>query len=192
MMRRTIGDQKVDEVLDLSHTDLNDYGCPKNARSASPCVLGLTEGNNVVFYSLDPFRGKGPELGHFEVGGRYMGWDISPDGSKVALVDEEKYGNNIQILTLANGTRREIAVDPAVGHLQKVGWTTDGRTFFVTSITPWGHTLAHIATTGRAQTLWQVVGQGRSIESPLSSPDGRYVAFNGETWDSNVWLVDKF
>ena len=194
LMRRATKGGKAEKVTDLSHVELNDYECSKNPTASSPCVLGLMEGKNLILYSLNPLRGKGRQLGKIEVIGRsrYMGWDFSPDGSKVALVDEEKYGPNIEVLKFADGVWHQIALEPGVGHLQKVGWAADGRTFFVTSITPWGHTLLHVTTTGKAQTLWQIVGQGRRIESPFASPDGRFVAFNGETWDSNVWLIDGF
>ena len=28
--------------------------------------------------------------------------------------------------------------------------------------------------------------------SPLPSPDCKYMAFDAQTWDSNVWMIDNF
>jgi serine/threonine protein kinase/Tol biopolymer transport system component len=192
MMRRPTKGGEIEKVLDLSHVEVNDYGCSRNPKANSPCILALMEGKNVVFYSLDPIHGKGKRLGTIEVIGRFMGWDVSPDGSKVALVDEEKYGNQIQILSLANGSWRQISIDPSVGHLQHIAWTADGRSFFVISITASAHILSHVSMTGEAELLWRIIGQGRSMDGGFASPDGKYVAFNSQTWDSNVWVIDNF
>jgi len=35
-------------------------------------------------------------------------------------------------------------------------------------------------------------GHRQWLENPLPSPDGKYLAFQGQTWDSNVWLIDNF
>jgi hypothetical protein len=41
-----------------------DYWCPPQPRSQ--CVLGQQEGKDFVFYSLDPVRGRGQQLGTIE------------------------------------------------------------------------------------------------------------------------------
>ena len=35
---------------------------------------------------------------------------------------------------------------------------------------------------GRSQWLYQ----------PVASPDGKHLAFQSQTWDSNVWMIDNF
>ena len=107
-------------------------------------------------------------------------------------MDEDKYGPKIEMLSLADKAWHEIALEPSVGRLHSIGWAADGRGFFVTSVTDSGHKLAHVSMTGRTDPLWQVGRQGTSIHDPLASPDGKYVAYNGETWDSNVWIIDNF
>jgi Tol biopolymer transport system component len=192
LTRRPTQGGTAEKVLDLTHVQLNDYGCSRTSSVSAPCVLGLIEGKSVVLYSLDPIRGKGKQLGRIEVVGRFMGWDLSPDGSKVALVDEEKYGPNIEVLSVVDGAWHQIALEPGVGHLQKVAWAADGQNFFVTSIKPGRHSLLRVSMKGKVEPLWHILGQGRSIHDPLASPDGKYLAYNGDTWDSNVWLIDNF
>jgi Tol biopolymer transport system component len=193
LVRRPAHGGKVEKVVDLTHQEFNNYTCSRNPKASSPCVLGLMEGRkNLALYSLDPIHGRGRQLGIIEVIGRYMGWDLSPDGSKVALVDEDKYGPKIEMLSLAEGAWHEIALEPSVGHLDSIGWAADGQSFFVTSITDSGHKLLHVSTTGRTDPLWQVGRQGGWINSPMASPDGKYMAYNGDTWDSNAWILEHF
>jgi Tol biopolymer transport system component len=192
LVRRPAHGGNTEKVVDLSHQELNNFVCSRNPKASSPCVLGLMEGEKLALYSLDPVRGRGRQLGKIDVVGRYMGWDFSPDGSKLALVDEDKYGPKIEMLSLADGVWHEIALEASLGHLHSIGWAADGRGFFVTSVTDSGHRLVHVSITGRTAPLWQVGRQGSSIKDPLASPDGRYVAYNGETWDSNVWIIDNF
>jgi hypothetical protein len=30
------------------------------------------------------------------------------------------------------------------------------------------------------------------MANPLPSPDGKYLAFQAQTWDSNVWMLEGF
>jgi len=35
-------------------------------------------------------------------------------------------------------------------------------------------------------------GLSRWLHNPLPSPDGKYLSFSAQTWDSNIWMVDNF
>ena len=61
-----------------------------------------------------------------------MGWAVSPDGSRLALVDQEKYGGTIEVLTLLDGAWQEISLEPSGEHLQSIAWAADGKGFFAT------------------------------------------------------------
>lgn len=143
------------------------------------------EGKDLVFYSLDPVRGKGSPLGKIEVVGRFMGWDVSPDASRLALVDQDKYGEPIEVLALGNEAWREVALEPGTGHLQSIAWAADGKSFFVTSVLQDSFNLLHVTPAGKVQSL---LSKGRSqwFNSPLASPDGKYLAFKAQTYDGNV------
>jgi len=43
-------------------------------------------------------------------------------------------------------------------------------------------TVQLLARKGKAQLLYQ----------PVPSPDGKYLAFQAHTWDSNVWVTENF
>jgi len=165
--------------------------CSSNPHAIAPCVMSLTEGKDLVFYAVDPLRGKGSRLGKIEVFGAYEDWGLSPDGASVALVDADKYDGRIEVLNLANGAWREILVGPGGEHLQSIAWAADGKSFFATPHSPYLYNVLHITLTGKVQRLLDS-GRPQWMVSPLPSPDGKYLAFDAQTWDSNVWMIDKF
>ena len=79
----------------------SDFRCLKGP--ASRCVLGEWENQQLVFYALDPIRGKGQELARQEIASgpeiAESNWDISPDGSRLALAIPEGPPARIRILS---------------------------------------------------------------------------------------------
>src|SRR5208283_1470965 len=158
-----------------------------------PCVLGQREGKPLSFYSLDPVRGKGPLLGQIEVNptGHVVAWDFSPDGSSLALVDENKYRGRIEVLTLFDRKWREVFLEPEGQQPDPahIAWAADGKGFFVTTSEP--SAVLHVTLTGQVHSLFSG-GHSQWLTGPGPSPDGKYLAFSAETNDSNVWLLENF
>ena len=166
------------------------YSCP--VKLGSPCVLSQQEGKDLIFYALDPVRGKGSLLGKIEVSkGTFTGWGISPDGSGLALVDEGRYRGNIEVLSLADRTWREVSLEPGWGDLQSIAWAPDGKGFFATSWLPDSFNLLYVTLAGKVKPLIRN-GQRQWMINPLPSPNGKYLAFQAQTWDSNVWMLESF
>jgi len=166
------------------------FTCPQRLINA-PCALSLVEGKDLVFYLLDPVRGKGRQLGKIEAQTKNLyGWDLSPDGSRLAVVDYGHEGR-IEVLTLSDGVWNEIPVGAAGGLLQKIGWAADGKGFFVTAWFPDSFSLLHVTTAGKIESLLHN-GHTQWICCPVPSPDGKYLAFRALTFDSNVWMIDDF
>src|SRR5262249_33604730 len=155
---------------------------------SSQCVLGRQEGKDFVFYSLDLVRGKGEPLGKIQVTyGYFPGWSVSPDGSRLALVrGEDKYKGRIDVLTFSDRAWHEVPVEPAWGLLQSIAWAAAGNGFFVTSNLPDSKNLLHITLNGKVQPLLHYDRRQWMI-NPMPSPNGKYLAFQATTWDSNVW-----
>jgi DNA-binding winged helix-turn-helix (wHTH) protein/Tol biopolymer transport system component len=65
----------------------SDFRCLK--APTTMCVLSEWENKQLVFYALDPTRGKGQELASQEIASGpeivESNWDLSPDGSRIAL-----------------------------------------------------------------------------------------------------------
>jgi len=166
------------------------FACPRRLSNA-PCVLSFVEGKNLVFYGLDPVRGKGRELGKVEAQTKNLyGWDVSADGSRVAVVDYGHEGK-IEILTLSDGAWHEVPVGATGGLFQKIAWAADGKGLFVTAWFPDSFSLLHVTAGGKVDSLLRN-GHTQWICCPVPSPDGKYLAFRALTFDSNVWVIDNF
>ena len=131
-----------------------DYVCP--LRPGSPCVLGERNGNDLDLYSLESVRGKGKQLAK-AAGVNFqaccMRWDVSPDGSRLALIGRVKHAGRIELLTFSDGTWQEISPERPFGYPMVIAWATDGKGFFVTS---WDHDsidLLHVTLAGKVESL---------------------------------------
>jgi len=118
----------------------------------------------------------------------FTGWNVSPDGSGVAVVrGDDKYNGRIDVLTLSNHGWHQVPVEPVWRHLQAIAWTADGKGFFVTSWPPDSFNLLHATLAGKVRPLLRNHRQWMHNSRP--SPDGKYLAFGAQTWDSNVPLA---
>jgi DNA-binding winged helix-turn-helix (wHTH) protein/Tol biopolymer transport system component len=191
LMRRPIAGGPAETVLEEpAGVELN-FWCP--LKPGTSCILSEKEGRRrATFYLLDPIRGKGDRLatiglvafGSFDAA-------VSPDGSRLALVDPHKHHGRIEILTVKDRTWHELSTEPGWGDLQSIAWAADGKGFFVTSWLPDSFNLLHVTLAGKVQPLVRN-GHRQWMVFPRPSPDGKYLAFQAQTWDTNVWLLEKF
>jgi eukaryotic-like serine/threonine-protein kinase len=192
LMRRPAAGGSADIVLEQPFGITWGYSCPTMPRSQ--CVLGQHEGQDFVFYSLDPVRSRGQQLGKIEDPlprpRNIFHWEVSPDGSRAALVELE-YKGKIEVLTFRDRTSHEVPVEAGWGDLQSVAWAADGKGFFVTSWLPDSFNLLHVALDGKVNPLLRN-GHRQWMWGPLPSPDGKYLAFQAQTTDSNVWMLEGF
>jgi len=176
-----------DVVLEVPLALEADVRCPR--RPNSFCIMAEKKEQELIFYELDPLHGKGKELARSEIGGRpYYGWDISPDGARLAVVSS--IGPYIRTIEFGTGKTRDVTV-PADWLLQSVGWSANGTALFVTVYTPKAFLLGHVDLAGNARALLDK-GADQWVNQVIASPDGRYLAFKAQTWDSNVWLLERF
>ena len=160
--------------------------------SGGACVVSEENDGQITFSALDPLRGKGKELARAVYDPSfYANWDLSPDGSHVAVVT---CNDRVQIVPLDGGESSESVVDGWTW-IDAVSWAVDGGGLFINGFSPRGPTWARgsllwIDFEGNVEVLrdepneWDV--------SVFASPDGRYLAFMAMIFDSNVWLLENF
>jgi dipeptidyl aminopeptidase/acylaminoacyl peptidase len=192
-MRQPVAGGAPETVLELPYSvavDAN-FFCPQ--KPGNPCVLNAWEGKSLVFYAFDPVRGKGDLLGKIEVDKTHFhGWAVSPDGSQLAVVDRS-HEDRIEILTLSKSNRvwHEIAVELGLGDHESVAWAADGKGFFLTTWLSRSYSLIHVTLSGKVKLLLNN-GHRQWMTRPRPSPDGKYLAFQAQATDSNVWLLENF
>ena len=71
----------------------------------------------------------------------------------------------------------------------RVRWTADGKGLFVSSPLKRGSVLLHVDLQGHAHVLWK--HEGSPVTHGIPSPDGRHLAFEGWTLNSNIWMMDN-
>ncbi len=164
------------------------FHCPSH--SGSSCVLSLWEKDQLSFYEFDPVKGQGKELArtHLEKP-KNVAWSISPSGSQIAMTSRDSLKGQIRVVDLHEGGEKNIPL-PKGWVAWDTCWTSDGVAILLSGFTS-DTAIARIELDGKTTVLLQG-GKGQFIFSPVESPDGRYLAYGEQGWNSNVWLLENF
>lgn len=190
LMRQPTGGGTPERIFESADHEKTWYFCPQMA--GHPCVLSQLEGKELAFYELDPVRGKGAQINKIEVVGDWsFYWQVSPDGSQLAVVDRN-YKDRIKLLNLADRTWHDFAVEPGWDNFQSIAWAASGKGFFLTGGLPGtsSYNLLYVGPSGKVVCLLSN-DRNQWMTQPRASPNGKYLAFQAQTWDSNVWLLEK-
>jgi hypothetical protein len=146
---------------------------------------------SLLFNALDPMKGKGELLGKIAVDRAWIvGWGLSPDGLQVAVVDHS-HKDRIEVLNLSTHAWREVTVEPGHGDFHDVPWAADGISFFITTVLPESFNIFRVGLSGKVELLL-TNPRTQSINRPRPSPDGKHLAFQTDTIESNVWMLENF
>ena len=164
---------------------------PRCARSPSSlCTIAerTQDRKQIIFTALDLVKGRGRELARSdtEATADYH-WDLSPDGTRIALLKHRDA--KVQILSL-NGAAPQHVTSKERKTLSSVVWTADRKGLFVSSYTARGAEMLHMDLQGNTRLLWEHPG-GIEIYG-VPSPDGRHLAMRGWNVEGNMWMMEKF
>jgi eukaryotic-like serine/threonine-protein kinase len=163
--------------------------CP--LRGGNGCVLRTAIGHEYyAFYDFDPIRGKGRELARTRwLPNGTEDWDVSPDGTEVAIPNYDSRDARIRIVALhARSTRsgeREMTL-PGLADLRHAVWSASGRGWFITVNMTVGRRMLYAYPDGSFRPLGDMLG------AAVPSPDGRRVAFVNPLTATNAWLIDRY
>jgi eukaryotic-like serine/threonine-protein kinase len=154
------------------------------------CVLRTTlDGKWRTYYDLDAFRGKGAELARTKWSVEVLGdWDISPDGTQVAIPNHDSREARIRVVSLETAPdqpRERELILPGLANLGGLVWAADGQGWFVSVDTTVGNRLLYVYLDGRFHSLGDIHGWA------VPSPDGRRVAFVNPITAANAWLIER-
>ena len=122
-------------------------------------------------------------------------WNISPDGSRLAMLQPTLHNGTIQIRLLNGALEREIKVK-GWNDFEGVDWAADGKSLVLgvgTLNVTWLHNAGALLRTdmqGNVQLLWSRTGASDSLA--IHSPDGKHLAMLDDVANRNVWLFEGF
>jgi Tol biopolymer transport system component len=164
---------------------------PRCARLPSTlCAIAerTPDRKQIVFKAFDSKNGLGRELARADTEPtKAYHWDLSPDGTRIALLKHR--GGSVHILSLSGAAQQEI-VSKKVNTLSSVVWTANGKGFFGSSYTARGADMLHMDLQGNTRLLWEHPG-GIDIYG-VPSPDGKHLAMRGWNVEGNMWLMENF
>jgi hypothetical protein len=156
------------------------------------CVLVRLKDKTLTFYHFDHAKGPGAEIAHMEYdSSSFPSFEISPDGSEIATVNQKGIGNRVRLIPLNGGDYSEVELHGRKT-LDALHWAADGKGWFIASHTPGnGEYLLHVSRQGESQVLFEQTEDGRDTWG-IPSHDGKHLAFLQWTYVKNVWMIDGF
>ena len=118
-------------------------------------------------------------------------WSLFPDGSKIALMDDESDNPNVRVFDLQSKQVQVIHPTPPQKLLQKLAWSADGKRVFLSGIADNGAgRLLEMDLSGNTHLLLN--NPMGWIAQPVPSPDGKRLAYIYLVLESNVTLLEHF
>ena len=163
------------------------FRCP--AHGGSTCVLAEKREKNIVFTAFDPMQGRKTALIRVSADADIRGWDLSPDGSRVALPVFDWKAADVRILPLDGGAPRTLSAMPWT-QLHAIAWAADGKSLFLASNSSRGSWIVRMDSTGNTKLLFKQPGM--DIYALAPSPDGHSLAFGAVQSNFNAWTIASF
>ena len=154
---------------------------------ANACVVFSAREKPPRFRVLDPAGGVKAEL--LSVSGRPTDWDLSPDGTRLAMVWANAPRAEVRVANLQPQAAERVVPVPGRSHLRTVNWSADGRGFLVCADETGSPTSALLFVGERGAP---VVLRMFDAACPwaVPSPDGSRLAFSELHDAANVRLID--
>jgi Tol biopolymer transport system component len=160
------------------------FRCPMHP--GADCVLSEKGDKQLAFTAFDPVQGRKTGLTKFSGDPDYLTWDLSPDGSRVAICTFDFKAGDIAIVPLKPGDAQKFSVMPW-NELVAIAWTANGKGLFLASSSSRGTSVVTLTLGSPAKLLWKTVWD---VYQLTPSPDGRYLALGPDITDANSWIAD--
>jgi eukaryotic-like serine/threonine-protein kinase len=168
-----------------------DYAC--GSLPSSSCVVSELKDGQLIFFHLDPLKGRGEEMARIpEYQSDQHIWGLSPDGARIAIVNELEEKGEIRILNLAD---RKVTVLPVRDwkwqRLSVISWAADGRGWFAYAESDnSADALLSIDANGNPKVLQEI--PSGILMAIVPSPDGKRLAFTKRGYADGVMLLENF
>ena len=178
------------QVLESPLDEPVDFLCPRG--TSGFCVLRRWDGNQLFFYTLDPARGQGQQLGHLRLTlpTDDLDWDVSRDVTRVALSSPFMFPGQIHLLDLRSGNDSSLSL-PKDWRVTELNWSASGDSLFLNGETTDNYFEARLDLGGKSQILLERP-KSQYLGPLIPAPDGRHVAFYQHFFEANAFLIHNF
>lgn len=160
------------------------FRCP--IHGAADCVLAEEgEGDQIIFTAFDPASTRNRQVIKVDGNPDELSWDLSPDGSHIAVARFDYKSADIQVFPAKGGTPEKYSVMPW-NELVAVAWSADGRFLFLSSDSSRGSSLLRYDFGKAPRLLWKTSWDLFQI---APSPDGHSLALGPQIYDANAWMI---
>jgi Tol biopolymer transport system component len=197
VMRAPIAGGAPESVMDIEgRPDVNGYpgstagGFPsfRCRHAGADCVIAEKREKQIIFSAFDPVKGRKAELVKVPYNGVRTGWDLSPDGTRLAISEFNYQKGEISLVALDGSAPQKISAMPWT-ELITVAWAADGKSLFLASFSSRGTAIVHLDFAGHSKLLFKPNWHILTLEV---SPDGKYLAFGPVIANSNAWTMGYF
>ena len=168
------------------------YAC--GSSPSSSCVVAELKDSQLIFFHLDPLKGRGEEIANI-AGYRAVEprWDLSPDGSRIAIVDNVEAKGEIRILNVVDRKTTVLPVRDWKWHsLAVISWAADGKNLFALAEPGSSWAILSIDADGNPKVLYEIPGGAGWVSTIVPSPDGKHLAFTKRMFVDDVMLLENF
>ncbi len=158
---------------------------------ANFCVFAekSNDGNELIFYSFDPVKGRGRELTRMRVDlTKNYNWVLSPDGVYVLAGNQE--GESTLIARRTDGRQLHDLEIKGWPGLNFMDFSADSKGLFMNSTAHGIKTLVYVDLKGKGHPLWHPESPRVGWATPTR--DGSHLAILGESSNSNLWMLKNF
>jgi len=153
------------------------------------CVLAEEADGKISFTSFDPVKGRKSEVWKTDAQALDTDWDLSPDGTRLAVSTYDYTAADLQIVSVAGGTAQKFSASPWT-QLNAIAWAADGKSLFLGSFSSRGTAILHEDFSTGPKQIFKDPSLDIFVLSP--SPDGHMLAFGPTPWNSNAWTIAPF
>ena len=160
------------------------------------CALAERTPDNkeLIFTAFDPLKARGAELLRIDTSPTALyTWSMSPDGTKIAVMNPQE--GRVAIHHLDGKPTTEI-LPKGITLGDALDWSADSKGLFIDYATKRGMALGYLDLRGNTHLVWEETAfQGAAgIAAPWGIPsrDGKHLAINGTYPSSNAWLLENF
>jgi eukaryotic-like serine/threonine-protein kinase len=181
-----VADLKGHPLVGSTYGGFPSFRCP---RAGADCILAEQSGEKeITFTALDPSAGRKNEITKFSGEPRFLDWNVSPDGSQIAVSAFDYKTGDIQIVPVKGGAPQKISLLPWQ-ELGPIAWAPDGKSFFIGSYSSRGSSLLRVDPGKPPTLLWKTAWDTDTL---APAPDGRYLAIGPDIIDANAWIIPNF